>query len=150
MGPVVSSLSPINCELALLSGMQQAFSWKTSDLVFVDEDMVFESICITRDQLTRIYHAAVQDLNPNRDEEKCHREFGWWYQQLLKLGIRHAVTDISDPFIVWDSDLIPMKKWPLCERGASGEKVFKIAVLQEASRSGFNSGTTCTARYGRS
>lgn len=38
---------------------------------------------------------------------------GWFYQQLLKLGAPEGIDHLSEWFIVWDSDLLPVKAWPL-------------------------------------
>ena len=46
-------------------------------------------------------------------KDNLSREFGWWYQQIIKLGAVYIIKNISDPYIVWDADLIPIKKWDL-------------------------------------
>jgi len=69
-----------------------------------------------------------------KDEKS--REFGWWYQQILKLGAAIMIPQISDPFIVWDSDLIPIKKWPIYPTNAL--PFFHFALLQEKEKSLFN------------
>jgi hypothetical protein len=64
------------------------------------------------------------------------REFGWWYQQIIKLGTLNQIKTLSDPFIVWDADLIPLQKWdiyPTKER-----PYFKFAILQETHKNEFN------------
>ena len=77
----------------------------------------------------------IQNLfNKNQDEKS--REFGWWYQQLIKLGAHTQIKGLSDPFIVWDSDLIPLKKWELYP--TIGEPYYKFAILQEKARSEWN------------
>ena len=37
---------------------------------------------------------------------------GWFYQQLLKLGAFEGIPSLSDPYMVWDSDLLPLDTWP--------------------------------------
>jgi hypothetical protein len=44
----------------------------------------------------------------NRNVNENSREFGWWYQQIIKLGAFLQIPNLSDPYIVWDSDLIPL------------------------------------------
>ena len=68
-----------------------------------------------------------------KDEES--REFGWWYQQLLKIGAFKQIKNLSDPYVVWDSDLIALKKWDL-----HNEKMntYKFAILQETAKNEFN------------
>lgn len=59
------------------------------------------------------------------------REFGWWYQQIIKLGAVYQIENISDPFIIWDSDLIPIKKWEISEN-------YLFAILQDKAKNNFN------------
>ena len=63
------------------------------------------------------------------------REFGWWYQQILKLGAYKQIENLSDPYVVWDSDLIVLQKWDLFD---SSDCVHKFAILQECSKNEFN------------
>jgi hypothetical protein len=78
------------------------------------------------------YNLSIDDIKTfyrYLDEES--REFGWWYQQIIKLGAVYQIKNLSDPYVVWDSDLIPVIKWSL-------EKPYKFAILQEQGRSAFN------------
>jgi hypothetical protein len=59
------------------------------------------------------------------------REFGWWYQQIIKLGAVYQIPNLSNPFVVWDSDLIPLKKWELNEN-------FMFAILQDKAKNEWN------------
>lgn len=63
------------------------------------------------------------------------REFGWWYQQILKLGAYKQIENLSDPYVVWDSDLIVLQKWNLFD---SNDGLYKFAILQECSKNEFN------------
>lgn len=63
--------------------------------------------------------------------DKKSREFGWWYQQIIKLGAVYQIKNLSDPFIVWDSDLIPIIKWSL-------DYPYRFAILQEKAKNNFN------------
>ncbi len=40
---------------------------------------------------------------------------GWFYQQLLKLGAPEGIATLSDWYLVWDSDLLPVATWPLLD-----------------------------------
>ncbi|MEM8603429.1 MAG: DUF6492 family protein, partial [Cyanobacteria bacterium P01_H01_bin.121] len=40
---------------------------------------------------------------------------GWFYQQLLKLGAPDGIPDLSEWYVVWDSDLLPVATWPLLQ-----------------------------------
>ena len=63
------------------------------------------------------------------------REFGWWYQQIVKLGAYKQIENLSDPYVVWDSDLIVLQKWNLFE---PSDRIYKFAILQECSKNEFN------------
>jgi hypothetical protein len=63
------------------------------------------------------------------------REFGWWYQQILKLGAYKQIENLSDPYVVWDSDLIVLQKWNLFD---PNDGFYKFAILQECSKNEFN------------
>ena len=54
------------------------------------------------------YHKSIQKIKKwyTYIDEKS-REFGWWYQQILKLGVVYRIKDLSCPYIIWDADLIP-------------------------------------------
>ncbi len=40
---------------------------------------------------------------------------GWFYQQLLKLGAADGIANLSEWYMVWDSDLLPVAAWPLLQ-----------------------------------
>jgi len=68
------------------------------------------------------------------------REPGWWVQQLIKLGAATQIQGISSVYVVWDGDLVPTRRWRLCERDAlTGRVKYFIAILQGEARSVFNS-----------
>ena len=76
--------------------------------------------------------------NANTRTGCAPREFGWWYQQLLKLGVPEGVPDISKFYVVWDSDLVPLRPWDLFVRDTkSGEPLPCIAILQNSSKAPF-------------
>ena len=72
----------------------------------------------------------------NNQPDHRSREFGWWYQQIIKLAAYTQISGLSDPYIVWDSDLIPLVKWSIYPH--IGESQYKIAILQEKARSEWN------------
>ena len=80
-----------------------------------------------------IYHLHYNDIFNKYHESEGSREFGWWYQQLIKLGAVQQISGLSDPYVVWDSDLIPITKWELYPTLES--PYFRFAILQEKSKS---------------
>jgi hypothetical protein len=69
----------------------------------------------------------------NNTQDTRSREFGWWYQQIIKLGAFRQIAGLSDPYVVWDSDLIPLVKWDIYNTGKH-----KFALLQQSARSEWN------------
>lgn len=63
------------------------------------------------------------------------REFGWWFQQIIKLDAINHIPNISDPFIVWDADVIPLLKWDLYDEES---REYRFAILQETAKNEFN------------
>lgn len=47
---------------------------------------------------------------------------GWFYQQLLKLGAPAGIADLSEWYVVWDSDLLPVATWPLLPADSQSPK----------------------------
>lgn len=90
-------------------------------LIFLDEETFF----IKNYNLSFI---DIQKMYKYIDSKS--REFGWWYQQILKLGAVYQIENLSDPFIIWDSDLIVFNKWSLDDN--------LFAILQYKSRNEFN------------
>lgn len=72
----------------------------------------------------------------NTEKDERSREFGWWYQQLIKLGAQKQIQNLSDPFIVWDSDLVPIIKWDIYPTNDNPN--YRFAILQEQARSEWN------------
>jgi hypothetical protein len=101
---------------------------QSTELIFLEEEFFFYSK----------YNLSKKNIQDNwytyKDEQS--REFGWWYQQILKLGAAIIIPQISDPFIVWDSDLIPIKKWQIYP--TESLPFFHFALLQEKEKSSFN------------
>ncbi|NJK99914.1 MAG: hypothetical protein HC838_07610 [Spirulinaceae cyanobacterium RM2_2_10] len=54
---------------------------------------------------------------------------GWFYQQLLKLGAAAGIPTLSEWYMVWDSDLLPVATWPLVTQQAAGSQ-HAFALLQ--------------------
>ncbi|MEM6504016.1 MAG: DUF6492 family protein [Planctomycetota bacterium] len=52
---------------------------------------------------------------------------GWYYQQLLKLGAADGIEGLSDWFLIWDSDLLPVETWPAID----GDGRRRFALLQD-------------------
>jgi len=101
--------------------------WNCSTkILFIDEDTFFlPNYHLFKNQIENMYE---------RTDENA-REFGWWYQQLLKLGSVYQIEGLSDPYIVWDSDLIPLQKWSIYNEKTNQ---YFFAILQETAKNNWN------------
>lgn len=81
---------------------EQLFTWNTrmTEVVVHDEDVFFPGL--PKHDLLKVFSAGENLYQP-----------GWYYQQLLKLGAREGIEGLSDPYLVWDSDLLPIETWPV-------------------------------------
>jgi len=103
-----------------------AETWNYTQITVIPE----ESFFINTYNLSK---TTIQiDLFNNTDDPRS-REFGWWYQQIIKLGAFRQIAGLSDPYVVWDSDLIPLIKWDIYNTGN-----YKFALLQQSARSEWN------------
>jgi hypothetical protein len=68
----------------------------------------------------------------NKVQDETTREFGWWYQQIIKLGAFMQIPNLSNPYVVWDSDLIPLVKWEIYP--TINNPHYKFAILQEKTK----------------
>jgi hypothetical protein len=91
--------------------------WKTAPLVIYEEETFFHPCGFTKAQV-----CAELDLG-----ESLYTP-GWFYQQLLKLGAPDGISDLSEWYVVWDSDLLPVATWPLIEMAEPPRHTF--ALLQ--------------------
>jgi hypothetical protein len=93
------------------------------NIVLIDESVFFkENYNLTKTDIEQYYCF----------KDNQSREFGWWYQQLIKLGAVYQIPQISDPYVVWDSDLIPIIKWEI------DSPDYKFALLQDKAKSEWN------------
>lgn len=107
---------------------EKSQSWMQNNVIAIPEETFFmKHHGLSRTNIENLF-------NQTPDEQS--REFGWWYQQLIKLGAHTQIQGLSDPFIVWDSDLIPLKKWEIYHTPI--EPHYKFAILQEKARSQWN------------
>lgn len=97
---------------------QQSQQWQTVPLFTHAEELFFQGSGLTKDRI-----CAELDLG------KSLYTPGWFYQQLLKLGAAEGIEDLSEWYVVWDSDLLPVATWPLiCQDNQTVQHTF--ALLQ--------------------
>ncbi len=92
--------------------------WSTAPLYVYEEEIFFQSIDLTKDRVCAEINLEKSLYTP-----------GWFYQQLLKLGAFEGIDDLSEWYIVWDSDLLPVDTWDLIEQQDDNTK-HSFALLQ--------------------
>jgi hypothetical protein len=109
---------------------QNCKKWELSktNIVVLDENSFF----------MKTYNLSRADINNWYTWKDANsREFGWWFQQILKLGAFQQIENLSDPYVVWDSDLIVLDKWELFP--TIGEHTIpRFAILQESAKNELN------------
>ncbi len=88
---------------------ENAKSWETAPLYTHEEEVFFRKSGLTKDEICAEIDLGQSLYTP-----------GWFYQQLLKLGADEGIEDLSEWYVVWDSDLLPVETWPLIQN--KGEK----------------------------
>lgn len=123
---IVSFYSPrtiyiITDPLSTLEIVEHSIFWKkgNTNIQTIDEN---------------IFRKGDLERNYTYMDEKS-REFGWWFQQIIKLDAVNRIPNLSDPFVVWDADLIPLIKWDLYEEES---REYRFAILQECAKNVFN------------
>jgi hypothetical protein len=106
-------------------------NWLVSKkIIFIEEETYFvENYGLTKESMEKVFEKE------RKIPYEMHREFGWWYQQLLKLGIYSQIPLVSQKYVVWDGDLIPLEKWELFN---SFNQQYYVAILQEQYKCEFN------------
>lgn len=92
--------------------------WHIATLHTHEEELFFQKIGLTKDRI-----CAELDLGQSLYTP------GWFYQQLLKLGAFEGIDSLSEWYVVWDSDLLPVSPWSLIQKE---DRVIKytFALLQ--------------------
>lgn len=94
--------------------------WQTAMVVIHDEETFFPGASLGKDRICAELELGESLYNP-----------GWFYQQLLKLGAFEGIPGLSEWYMVWDSDLLPVETWPLvAQRGAADRPDHTFALLQ--------------------
>ncbi len=92
--------------------------WQTAPLNIHNEEVFFQTLGLTKTSICAELNLGKSLYTP-----------GWFYQQLLKLGAFEGIPDLSEWYMVWDSDLLPAVTWPILRgEGDAVEHVF--ALLQ--------------------
>jgi hypothetical protein len=107
-------------EARLLQQMSQG--WQLAPLYTHEEEVFFQNSGLTKDHICAELELGESLYTP-----------GWFYQQLLKLGAPEGIQDLSEWYVVWDSDLLPVATWPLI-RQENQTVQHPFALLQDNRR----------------
>lgn len=80
---------------------EKSQAWKTAPLHIHNEEHFFQAKGLTKTLICDQLNLGKSLYNP-----------GWFYQQLLKLGAFEGISNLSEWYLVWDSDLLPVATWP--------------------------------------
>lgn len=81
---------------------EESPDWQTTTLCLHEEETFFKSEDLTKEKICTELDLGQSLYTP-----------GWFYQQLLKLGAFEGIADLSEWYVVWDSDLLPVATWDL-------------------------------------
>ncbi|GGA33141.1 hypothetical protein CYANOKiyG1_50130 [Okeania sp. KiyG1] len=109
-------IAPEN-EVLLLE--QKVKEWQVAPVHNHKEELFFQKSGLTKEAICSELDLGKSLYTP-----------GWFYQQLLKLGANEGIENLSEWFVVWDSDLLPVNTWPLIssDRQTTGHT---FALLQD-------------------
>ncbi len=96
-----------------------AREWQTAPLYTHEEETFFSPRGLTKDRICAEIDLGQSLYTP-----------GWFYQQLLKLGAYEGIDNLSEWYVVWDSDLLPVDSWDLIWRQDDGKLQRSFALIQ--------------------
>ena len=96
-----------------------AKDWQTATLYTHPEEDFFQTVGLSKDAICAEIDLGQSLYTP-----------GWFYQQLLKLGAFEGIPDLSEWYVVWDSDLLPAATWQLLQETEEDVK-HTFALLQD-------------------
>ncbi|WP_287277626.1 MULTISPECIES: DUF6492 family protein [unclassified Okeania] len=97
---------------------QKAKEWQVTSLYTHKEEYFFQNNGLTKEAICSELDLGKSLYNP-----------GWFYQQLLKLGADEGIDNLSEWFVAWDSDLLPVNTWQLISSHQETTQ-HKFALLQ--------------------
>ena len=97
---------------------QESQDWQTSILYLHEEETFFNAENLSKEKICVELDLGQSLYTP-----------GWFYQQLLKLGAYEGIADLSEWYVVWDSDLLPVDAWSLINQQEQGVQ-HSFALLQ--------------------
>ncbi|MFG6097890.1 DUF6492 family protein [Leptothoe sp. ISB3NOV94-8A] len=112
------SIHIITLPTEVASLQEKSQGWKTAPIHIHNEEIFFQASGLTKTVICEELNLGKSLYNP-----------GWFYQQLLKLGAFEGISNLSEWYLVWDSDLLPAATWPAF-RGEDTTLEHTFALLQ--------------------
>jgi len=104
-----------------------AENWDIAPLTVHEEETYFQGE-LTRDRI----------INETIWGKDTLYKPGWIYQQILKLGAAEAIPELSDWYLVWDSDMLPVDSWPILRAKKNGkDSEHCCGLIQDKSHQGW-------------
>jgi len=97
-----------------------ATDWAVPQLVTHAEESFFQSVGLSKVQICEELQLGKSLYQP-----------GWFYQQLLKLGAAEGLPNLSEWYLVWDADLLPVDSWPIVQ-SENGKTSYWFSLLQHS------------------
>ena len=97
---------------------EKSQDWQIASLFTHEEETFFQKSGLSKDKICSELDLGKSLYTP-----------GWFYQQLLKLGAWEGIDDLSEWYLVWDSDLLPVAAWPAIDKQGETLK-YSFALLQ--------------------
>ncbi|MEM6840728.1 MAG: DUF6492 family protein [Bacteroidota bacterium] len=95
-----------------------AKNWDIPKLVTHAEESFFQPLGLSKAGICEVLQL-----------EKSLYPPGWFYQQLLKLGAYEGIPSLSEWYLVWDADLLPIASWPITQT-ENNKTSYWFALLQ--------------------
>ncbi|MGF1461202.1 MAG: DUF6492 family protein [Leptolyngbyaceae cyanobacterium] len=97
---------------------EQAQHWAVAPLFVHAEEPFFQPVNLSKETICGELDLGESLYTP-----------GWFYQQLLKVGAYEGIPNLSEWYMVWDSDLLPVATWPIFQE-LGGTLKHSFALLQ--------------------
>lgn len=98
--------------------VELASDWTVPGLITHAEESFFQLASLSKAQICEELHLGKSLYQP-----------GWFYQQLLKLGAAEGIPSLSEWYLVWDADLLPVDSWPIIQ-SENNKASYWFALLQ--------------------
>eukprot|EP00931_Biecheleriopsis_adriatica_P035833 TRINITY_DN20648_c0_g1_i1.p1 TRINITY_DN20648_c0_g1~~TRINITY_DN20648_c0_g1_i1.p1 ORF type:complete len:685 (+),score=132.26 TRINITY_DN20648_c0_g1_i1:287-2056(+) len=130
------------CTRAVLEGLTQHYSPRCIHIVTPPSNKAMIEELVGRWHCGEVCIHDEDHFFPEQSKDQICSELalgpglykaGWFYQQLLKIGAGEGIKSLSEWYLVWDADMLPVSTWPIFEeetKGGTCQLVRKFALIQ--------------------